>query len=76
MCDAECRGVTGRRPPQGEPGSFDVVESRVRDSAALKCGGRTFTGCPPNGTAEVTASSGGHFAEGTDFSAVCVVCVR
>ena len=57
----------------GDSGSFELLNSFVRDYTVLEHAGETITGGPLQGTATVIASSGGPFADGANYRLACVV---
>ena len=57
----------------GESGSFELLNSFVRDYTVLEHAGETVTGGPLQGTATVIESSGGPFADGANYRLTCVV---
>ena len=57
----------------GESGSFTFIESAVHGYTTLDHGGHTVTAGPLQGTGSVVSSSGGPFAAGSHYRAVCLV---
>ena len=60
----------------GENGSFELMEIYLHDYTTLEFPGQTVTGGPLRGIATVLESSGAPFAEGTNYSAECLVYVK
>ena len=69
-------GLVASPAAAGESGSFTFIESAVHGYTVLDHAGQTVTAGPLQGTGSVVASSGGPFAQGSHYRAVCLVYAR